>query len=285
MWHALKALVGKKYNIEELKHNYEENGYFVLKKFFSKRDLARFDADVNNIWKNRRTDGGEITIDVLEGELNGQRLRLKDAPDVTLECAHKVNDLYLESAACRNLNLNKKLCSILKEIFADDPLVINSLSFRKGSQQPHHFDTYFMPPPVENQMAVSSICLEDQSSEAGPLSFYPGSHKIKPYVFSHGGIHLAPGEMKNATAYIEEEIDKHNLTTETFIGGAGDVFVWHAQLYHGGLPILDENKTRKTLVTHYWRRNDVEEERVAYTKEGESYLKKDHLDVAAAEAA
>ncbi len=281
MWNKLKELVGKKYNIEELKRDYEDNGYFILKGFFNKRDLRKFDADVNQIWQNRRTDAGEITIDVLEGELNGQRLKLKDAPDTALECAHKVNDLYLESAACRNLNLNKKLCGILKDIFADDPLVINSLSFRKGSQQPHHFDTYFMPPPVENQMVVSSICLEDQCKEAGPLSFYPGSHKIKPYVFSHGGIHLAPGEMKNATAYIEKEIEEQGLTTETFIGNAGDVFIWHAQLYHGGLPILDENKTRKTLVTHYWRRNDVEEERVAFTVEGESYLKKDHLAVAA----
>lgn len=281
MLKALQALVGRKYDTQELKRDYEENGYLVLKDFFNEQDLRNFDTEVSQIWQNRRTDAGEITIDVLEGQLSGQRLKLKDAPDAALDCAHKVNDLYLESAACRNLNLNKKLCAILKDLFADDPLVINSLSFRKGSQQPHHFDTYFMPPPIEGQMVVSSICLENQSTEAGPLSYYPGSHKIKPYVFSHGGIHLAPGEMKNATRYIEEEIEKRGLVAETFIGNAGDVFIWHAQLYHGGLPILDENKTRKTLVTHYWRRKDVEKERVAFTAEGESYLKKDHLSVAA----
>lgn len=281
MWNALKKMVVKKDNLPELKAHYEANGFLVLKNFFSHEELAAFDTDVHNIWENRQSNGGEITIDVLEGELVGQRLKLKDAPDSALNCAHKVNDLYLESGACRNLNLNKKLCSILKDLFNDDPLVINSLSFRKGSQQPHHFDTYFMPPPVQNQMVVSSICLEDQSSEAGPLSYYPGSHKIEPFVFSHGGIHLAPGEMKNATAYVEEEIAKRELTTETFIGNAGDVFIWHAQLYHGGLPIQDENKTRKTLVTHYWRRNDVDADRVALTPEGESYLKKDHHKVAA----
>ncbi len=281
MWNAIKNIVGNKNNLSQQRASYEQNGFLVLKNFFSQEELNAFDTDVHNIWKNRQKDGGEITIDVLEGDLVGQRLKLKDAPDSALDCAHKVNDLYLESGACRNLNLNKKLCGILKKLFNDDPLVINSLSFRKGSQQPHHFDTYFMPPPVQNQMVVSSICLEDQSPEAGPLSYYPGSHKIEPYVFSHGGIHLAAGEMKNATAYIEEEIAKKGLTPETFIGNAGDVFIWHAQLYHGGLPIQDENKTRKTLVTHYWRRNDVEEERVALTPEGESYLKKDHLKVAA----
>ena len=281
MWNTLKKVLSSKDNLSELKTSYDENGFLVLKNFFSHEELAAFDSDVQNIWQNRQSEGGEITIDILEGELTGQRLKLKNAPDSALDCAHKVNDLYLESGACRNLNLNKKLCGILKELFSDDPLVINSLSFRKGSQQPHHFDTYFMPPPVQNQMVVSSICLEDQSTDAGPLSYYPGSHKIEPYVFSHGGIHLAPGEMKHATAYIEEEIEKNNLKAETFIGNAGDVFIWHAQLYHGGLPINDENKTRKTLVTHYWRRKDVEAERVALTPEGESYLAKDHLTVAA----
>ena len=250
MWNTLKKVLSSKDNLSELKTSYDENGFLVLKNFFSHEELAAFDSDVQNIWQNRQSEGGEITIDILEGELTGRRLKLKDAPDSALDCAHKVNDLYLESGACRNLNLNKKLCGILKELFSDDPLVINSLSFRKGSQQPHNFDTYFMPPPVQNQMVVSSICLEDQSTDAGPLSYYPGSHKIEPYVFSHGGIHLAPGEMKHATAYIEEEIEKNNLKAETFIGNAGDVFIWHAQLYHGGLPINDENKTRKTLVTH-----------------------------------
>ena len=281
MLNAIKKVFGRDNDLSALKAEFDKNGFLILKNFFSKEDLAAFDSDVHNIWNNRRTDAGEITIDILEGDLCGQRLKLKDAPDAALDCAHKVNDLYLESGACRNLNLNKKLCGLLKDLFSDDPLVINSLSFRKGSQQPHHFDTYFMPPPVQNQMLVSSICLEDQSAEAGPLSYYPGSHKIEPYVFSHGGIHLAAGEMKHATAYIEAEIAKKGLTTETFIGSAGDVFIWHAQLYHGGLPIDDENKTRKTLVTHYWRRNDVEKERVALTPEGESYLKKDHLEVAA----
>lgn len=280
MWNVLKALTGGNQSTK-MKADWNDNGFLVLKNFFSKEDLAAFDSDVHNIWSNRRAEAGEITIDVLEGELSGQRLRLKDAPDSALDCAHKVNDLYLESAACRNLNLNKKLCTILKDLFDDEPLVINSLSFRKGSQQPHHFDTYFMPPPVQNQMVVSSICLEDQTAEAGPLSYYPGSHKIEPYVFSHGGIHLAPGEMKHATAYIEAEIAKKELKPETFVGNAGDVFIWHAQLYHGGLPIIDEQQTRKTLVTHYWRRNDVDAERVASTKEGSSYLKKDHLEVAA----
>lgn len=264
---------------KELINSWNENGFLVLKKFFKKDKLKALDNEINLILANRKTMAGDITIDILEGSLAGQRMRLKDAPDAAIYSVHKINDLYLESEVCRRINLNKKLCNLLEELLQDKPLVINSLCFSKGSQQPHHFDTYYMPPPVENMMAVTSICLENQSSETGPLSYYPGSHKIPPYVFSHGGIHAVAEEMEKATNYIMSEIESRCLKRETFIGSAGDVFIWHAQLYHGGLPIIDHKRTRKTLVTHYWRKGDVDESRVATIQDGGNYLVRDHQNV------
>jgi ectoine hydroxylase-related dioxygenase (phytanoyl-CoA dioxygenase family) len=41
-----------------------------------------------------------------------------------------------------------------------------------------------------------------------------------------------------------------------FVARAGDVLVWHAQLLHGGYSIQDKQRTRKTLVTHYFRAQD-----------------------------
>lgn len=256
--------------------SWERDGFIILKNFFNQNDLNLLEEDICLTLENRETRAGNITIDILEGELIGQRLKLVDAPESAIQGAHKVNDLYLESKACRNLNLNRKLCRILETLLGDKPLVINSLSFKKGSQQPHHFDTYYMPPMVKDMMAVTSICLEDQSLETGPLSYYPESHKILPYVFSHGGIHAVPEEMEQATQYIQSELEKRNLKPKTFVGNAGDVFIWHAQLYHGGLPITDHEKTRKTLVTHYWRKHDVEQHRVATIKSGGNYLIREH---------
>jgi hypothetical protein len=34
--------------------------------------------------------------------------------------------------------------------------------------------------------------------------------------------------------------------------------IWHEQLYHGGRPILDQSRTRKSLVTHYGRADALE---------------------------
>lgn len=264
---------------KRLLENWERDGFIILKNFFNQDDLNSFEDDLNRTLDNRATVAGNITIDVLEGEFVGQRLKLADAPESTLKVAYKLNDLYLESQACRDLNLDRKLRRILSLLLGDEPLVINSLSFQKGSQQPHHFDTYYMPPMVQDMMAVTSICLEDQSADTGPLSYYPKSHKIPPYVFSHGGIHAIPEEMEQATQYVQSELEKRNLKPETFVGKAGDVFIWHAQLYHGGLPIINHEATRKTLVTHYWRKQDMEPCQVATIESGGSYLIREHQNV------
>lgn len=258
---------------------WNKNGYLLLKKFFTKNELSSYDDQLKKIIEKRKEKASGITIDILEGQLAGKRMRLSDAPDEAIACAHKINDLFLESKACRNLNLNKQLCSILATLLQSEPLIINSLSFRKGSQQPYHFDTYYMPPPVPNMMVVSSICLENQSENAGPISYYPGSHKIPPYIFSHGGMNAENNEMLLATAYIQEKIAELNLKPETFIGDAGDVFIWHAQLYHGGSPIKDHNITRKTLVTHYWRKSDISGAKIATIKGSGSYLIREHQNV------
>lgn len=258
---------------------WDKNGYLLLKKFFTQDELHNYDKQLNKIIDKRKEKSGEITIDVLEGELAGKRMRLSEASDEAIACAHKINDLFLESQACRNLNLNKRLCAILGTLLQNEPLIINSLSFRKGSQQPHHFDTYYMPPPVPNMMVVSSICVENQSEDSGPISYYPGSHKIPPYMFSHGGINAVNDEMPLAKAYIQEKIAELNLKSEIFIGNAGDVFIWHAQLYHGGSPIKDHNITRKTLVTHYWRKSDVNGSKIATIKDSGSYLLREHQQV------
>jgi len=270
------STTGQIATMDDLKTHWSENGYLVLKGFFNNAELNDFSADVENLLEDRSSRAGEITIDVLDGIHLGKRMKLRNAPDEALSSTYKLNDLYLDSEACRHLSLAPKLVAVLSELLDGEPMIINSLNFKKGSQQPLHFDTYYMPPPVENMMVVSSICLEDQAHEAGPVTYYPASHKIPPYVFSHGRLHAIDNEMTQATAYIERELESRGLRKEVFVGQAGDVFIWHAQLYHGGTPILDPKKTRKSLVTHYWRAGDMPEANVGSVEGAGKYWIRDH---------
>ncbi len=277
-WFKADASVRQLLSDEQM-DSWSRNGFLVLKGFFSPQDISVFEGEVARLIRERARAAGEVVIDVLDGPLTGKRIKLRDAPQDAIDHTHKINDLYLVSDSCRSLSLHPNLVAVLNEVLGATPLVINSLSFTKGSQQPHHFDTYYMPPPVEGRMVVSSICLERQVLEAGPLSYYPGSHLIPPYRFSHGGLAAVNDEMPAARRYIDAQLVERGLTPEIFVGDVGDVFIWHAQLYHGGSAIADHNRTRRTLVTHYWASEDLSGRRRVKLKTGGAYLRRDHQPI------
>jgi ectoine hydroxylase-related dioxygenase (phytanoyl-CoA dioxygenase family) len=43
---------------------------------------------------------------------------------------------------------------------------------------------------------------------------------------------------------------------KSFLGKAGDVLIWHADLAHGGAPIKNVGQTRHSLVTHFCPASD-----------------------------
>jgi phytanoyl-CoA hydroxylase len=255
-----------------------ENGFLILPGFYSARDFEEYEKEFQECWSRRGSKEFDITIDILEGALAGRRMRWFDAPDDALTLSHKLNDLYLDLEGYRKICLSQKLTSILAQLLGGIPVVINSLSFQKGSEQAHHFDTYYMPPPAKDRMVVSSVCLEGQNKSAGPLSYFPGSHKIDPWVFPHGTIAANGADLSDATRYANAEVERLGLTESTFVGELGDVFIWHSQLYHGGLPIIDRSQTRKTLVTHYWREDDMDSSNLIRVNNG-GYLNRSHQPV------
>jgi hypothetical protein len=235
------------------KQQWEEHGFLVLPGFFTPDEMARVDRLIETAWRERRRPDNPLVIDVLEGPLKDRRMHFRHAPDEAKALPYKLNDLYLVSRELREIVLDPRLVAVLHDLISGYPAVCNSLCFERGSQQAYHFDTYYMPGPCPDGLVVTSICLEDMLPDAGPLTYYPGSHTIPPYRFSHGGIHAVPEEMDTATKYAFDEIEARGLTAVDFAGHTGDVFVWHEQLYHGGRPIRDLTLTRKSLVTHYWR--------------------------------
>ena len=257
------------------KQFWTDNGYLVLPKLFKPREVDAVNRIVDELTKNPRS-AGLVTIDVLHGSYAGQRFLCADAPGDAFAGPIKINDLFLERPEVRHLALNRRLTQSLRELMDGPPVVCNSLNFLWGSQQPDHFDTWYMPAPVGDKLAVSSICLEDVRPDAGPLAYYPGTHKIPPYRFSHRGINAVDAEMPACRAYIEEQLKKTKAERKEFLGNAGDVFLWHGQLLHGGTGIKNLHHTRKTLVTHYWRAQDIDPVRLAKFHEDGYYLLREH---------
>ena len=241
---------------QDQKHRWEEDGFLILRDFYSKKTIDDINALVESLWENRKSLGAQYVIDVFLDSEQQQRLYLSDAPTSARDKPYKLNDLFLSEAQIRELVVGEKLAPILKELLQGFPMVCNTLNFEFGSEQDFHFDTFYMPSPTPNKMVASWIALEQATPENGPLNYYPGSHKIPPYLFSNGSTIAIDKEMPAFHDYIYAELDKRNLKPQTLLADKGDLLIWHSQLFHGGSAILDKSQTRKSLVTHYFTKED-----------------------------
>jgi phytanoyl-CoA hydroxylase len=239
----------------ELDH-WESQGFLVLKSFFAADRLRRMNDLVDQLWKTRQSADNPLVIDVFDGMPEGRRIFFKDASDDSKRHAYKLNDLYLEYQEVREMTLDPGLTRVLLGLLEGAPMLCNSIHFEWGPGQEDHFDTLYMPPNKPNRMVAAWFALEDVTPTSGPLRYYPGSHKIPPFLFSHGRTDAIPDEMPNFRRYIAGELEKRGAQPSMFLAQAGDVLLWHAQLLHGGFAIQDRERTRRTLVAHYFRAQD-----------------------------
>lgn len=141
-------------------------------------------------------------------------------------------------------------------------LPFQSINFTKSSEQRAHSDSIHMTTYPMGYMCASWTAMEDIGPDQGPLIYYPGSHKL-PYVlnasFNHGGDKYFLG--KEAYLRYEERIQQvikdHHLQAVEFHPDEGDVFIWHANLLHGARKMKDPERTRRSMVVHYFNPNVI----------------------------
>ena len=235
---------------------WDEEGVLVLRNFFDTDQVDAVNDAVDKLWQDRGALVPKIVIDTHIQSVRSFRQLLKYASLETRRHPYKINDLYLENPAIRAMSLNSSLCEHLTELLGGTPMAFNSLNFEHGSQQNNHRDTLFMPSRLPNKMLGSWIALEEVSTVNGPIHYYPGSHKIPPFRFSNGKQNAVAAELHEFDAYMSAAIRERSIEPVAFEAGAGDVLIWHAELLHGGAAIVNKHSTRKSLVTHYYRKQD-----------------------------
>jgi phytanoyl-CoA hydroxylase len=239
--------------------SWSRDGFLILPGFF-RNDYRVQDTDrlLDDLWSRREADDRGLVVDIFLTGGEPARVRMRDAPDESRAEAYKLNDVYLVDDKVRSLMLDERLLRVLRQLTGDVVVAINSLHFEHGSTQGYHFDTFFMPPPAGGQLIVTSICLEDVHPDAGPLTYYPGSHLIPPYRNPNGETNARDASEISAGVSVGlAGVEERNLQPAQFLGRKGDVFIWHQQLFHGGMPIADMSRTRKSLVTHYWTKGSM----------------------------
>jgi ectoine hydroxylase-related dioxygenase (phytanoyl-CoA dioxygenase family) len=199
------------------------------------------------------------TTNVVQIQAQKFNQQLRPASDFTREELRggrnaKFVGVHQISSAARRLMLTSAITEFLALVFAERAVALQSLTFIRGSEQPNHADyayVHYQKSPW--YLAASWIALEDVHLDAGPLAYFPGSHRLPRFDWGNG-ILLTPESSKSPAEfgpYLDGLCARAGLRKQTLLIRRGDALIWHAALCHEGTRINDPALTRKSLVTHY----------------------------------
>jgi phytanoyl-CoA hydroxylase len=168
----------------------------------------------------------------------------------------RVVDVYAFFESARAALFSPAIVQFLRTVFDATPLLFQSLTFEKGSQQALHQDTEFVVTESPLEFAAAWIALEDIRPGSGELAYLDGSHRLPEYLFSGKYKHFnaqRDGAAQEAEwrQLMEQNARQLGMEERTFLPRQGDVLIWSADLVHGGSPVTDPALTRKSLVGHY----------------------------------
>jgi hypothetical protein len=165
----------------------------------------------------------------------------------------KVSDVHSYFPRGGELIYPPPVLRFLTQIYERPPVVFQTMTMRKGSQENLHIDTGPLTLTEPMAMAASWVALEDVRPRSGEFQFVPGSHRL-PELLHYGTDKGHEGDYGEYNQILQSTLrmcEERGLKTETFMAKKGDVLIWHADLMHGGVEIKDRSQTRKSLVAHF----------------------------------
>ena len=210
----------------------------------------------------------ELSSDLLDGivaDLNGKYDESGPPLNVTYRDHTRIQDAWRINALVKSIALAPKTLSLLQGLYGRKPLPFQTLNFPKGTEQPAHADAiHFNSVPPTFACGVW-VALEDVDMNNGPLTYYPGSHKLPEITIAdletfrqRIKLRLLRRPVKKSDFYpiyerfIARVIERQQLHPSFATIKKGQALVWAANLLHGGAVQLDKSRSRHSQVTHYF---------------------------------
>jgi hypothetical protein len=218
----------------QLKH-WSSNGFLMLKNHFSYEQTDKVNEAVEELIYQKHLP---ITHD------------------------NKVMFGYRHSPVIKQMMEDEGLKNLLSFILNKEVIPFQTLNFVKGSGQRAHSDSIHMTTYPLGYLIAAWIALEDIHPESGPLFYYRKSHQL-PYLLNDDfenystRFKLGNRQYSDYEDMIEEILSKGNFQKEIFLPKKGDVLIWHANLIHGGMPVINPQLTRKSMVIHYYAKDVI----------------------------
>jgi phytanoyl-CoA hydroxylase len=233
---------------EKLRH-FVERGYLTFDAGLPPRVFDDLAADVERVWRERPADLAYSPAGPLRSFAYADPARDRRP-------SYRIADLYSHSAAARELYLWRPIFDYVERILGQPAVATQSLYFEFGSQQALHRDPVFVQTRPASHLVAAWVALEDISPDSGPLVYVPGSHRLPYYQFAPGEHRFDQSrygerESQAMAEFDNEQVQAHGLGSESLLCPRGEVLLWHASLLHGGSPVADPARTRKSFVIHY----------------------------------
>jgi ectoine hydroxylase-related dioxygenase (phytanoyl-CoA dioxygenase family) len=210
--------------------DYHENGYVVIPNFFNEKMVEDLKSDMDNIGFNPNT------------KINNNNNT-------------RILDFWRNSETSKKIACDDKVLNILETLYEREPIPFQTLNFKFGTGQRAHSDTIHFNSIPSKYMCGVWVALEDITPDNGAVFYYPKSHKLPEYNFSH--FETKPNDPSNVNYFdyenfIEKIINNSNFEKKHFYAKKGDILIWSSNIIHGGSNVLNKQLTRYSQVTHYF---------------------------------
>lgn len=218
-------------NIQESILQWPEKGYLILEGFLEDKRVEAILKEVNRLLTDKSVDFNYTGTKIMD--------------------AHRHSEVM---DACFR---DEQLLRLMSFLLGKKVVPFQTINFMEGSRQRAHADVMHMTTFPKGFLIAAWVALEDIHPDAGPLFYYPGSHQW-PYVgnkelgLAKNAWLIEPNVNTRYEDYQEAQIKKRGAKPEVFLARKGDLLVWHANLLHGGMPVLNPTLTRKSMVAHYF---------------------------------
>ena len=174
-------------------------------------------------------------------------------------------DMHVVVSELRQLLHYPQTLEIVSLLLGRPTRPFQTIAFFVGSEQGVHSDSIHMTTYPEGYLVGAWAAAEDIHPDSGPLVYYPGSHRLPYYLSQEVGITPEETTFENpwesyVTKYepfVAELVESQGLEPLVYTPKKGDLLLWHANLLHGGTARRDRERSRKSIVCHYFAEDAV----------------------------
>lgn len=251
-------------NLKKKEINYfKENGYIIIKKFLSKKEIKNIFSQLNNMINISLADISKKKFNNLDEKYLFLLKKNKKLKSHYYDLTKLLDEVVRLSVSNKFIKVGKKLLDS-KTILVDSPQI----------RADHKFDRRFLPQHQElNQISKDVINfwipLVNVNKKGGGLFFRPKTHKLGHIKFKNSAM-SATADSKKRQETVDKIFSDPSLKKYKSIYpklNAGDAVIFQTFIFHGTTP----NKLKRIRWTYVSRFNSIK--KVPYLKKTNSSLR------------